>query len=894
MSRTTGAAHAVIVLDLRSGAHTLASPGALRAAVQEQLRTEGLPEPGNGHYRFLLLDTPRGLLDHHSLYEMILGYGTRAWLLGLVVGDLPDAEDALTAARDEIGGRSTAAPDAPSAYRRRLVRPAALHGPDAGLLWAGDLRAARTAGDPVRPDDPEALAVLVDLLRGLFDETLEALARFPEAVAVPGVHVLEHDLSGAARARAWREALTRFAGGHYTGAQRAGDDDTSRVELPKPVDELAAGRPAGPVPAHRTSGGAADRAYTGCSSALDEAYAGWAQLSGFGGLLLGAGRRACEAALDSASHGLSGYRALVLRALNDGAPGAAAATPESTLLLTELGVRVPPYAGSREAVGDGLQRLAERMLGERLTLRSVAERFAALSEQVAPAPSAGLLIEADHRCPPELPQSVSAEQRFGVATISFGQLAGAGAAGALAGLYTWPGTLAALVILAVLAGGGLLTRAHHPGRADSGSMPIGVAAQAVALAVGAACGHLVTRVGLVPSWAALCGALFGLGLACVLVLVRWRRAVDTWWELTGADDARRALDGLDALLADAVFRQRWAAEERRYCADAARMVAGVLRGAALSAEELDGRPEESERATADGGWREADRAEPTPGPAADFPDARERPDWMPAPDPYSRTSTAEGPERETGPTIGPQRTAPGRTAKRVPSSDALLGAGPRWLDREAGEGGPHLVDTLVDDLTDTLVHALDLYWGVVSRGQAGAGALTDVERRIRQMLEVTRRHLFTQGVVSPPPFTRSADRRGSAEGLLGIGHQRVADAIELDPQGRRMVDLASADQAPLLSRDPGAVEWIRFAPQAVWKSTDGHGGTGAGAREPWQAPAVVTEGVPSRSVWTPTGRYAGLLKLVPLRLGVVASVRLREWAEDAPTARDRLSYEEGL
>ncbi|MEU6357784.1 hypothetical protein ABZ896_52280, partial [Streptomyces sp. NPDC047072] len=796
------------------------------------------------------------------------------------------------AARDEPRGRSAAAPDTPGAYRRRLVRPAALHGPDAGLLWVGDLRAARTAGDPVRPDDPEALAVLVDLLRGLFDETLEALARFPEAVAVPGVHVLEHDLSGAARARAWREALTRFAGGRYTGGRRSGDDDTSRIELPKPVDELAAGRPAGPVPGHRTPGGAADRAYTGCSSALDEAYAGWAQLSGFGGLLLGTGRRACEAALDSASHGLSGYRTLVLRALHDGAPGAAAAAPESTLLLTELGVRVPPYAGSREAVGDGLQRLAERMLGERLALRSVAERFAALSEQVAPAPSAGLLVEADRRCPPELPQRVSAEQHFGIATVSFGQLAGAAAAGALAGLYPWPGTLAALGVLAVLVGGGLLTRAHHPGRAGSGSVPAGVAAQTLALAVGAVCGLLVTRAEAVPSWAALFGALFGLGLAWVLVLVRWRRAVDAWWELTGADDARRALDGLDALLADAVFRQRWAAEERLYCADAARMVAGVLRGAALSAEELDGRPEESERATADGGWREAERAEPAPGPAADFPDARERPDWMPAPDPYSRT--ADAPERATSPTIGPQRTAPDRTARRVPGSDALLGAGPRWLDREAGEGGPHLVDTLVDDLTDTLVHALGLYWGVVSRGQAGAGALTDVERRIRQMLEVTRRHLFTQGVVSPPPFTRSADRRGSAEGLLGIGHQRVADAIELDPQGRRMVDLASADQAPLLSRDPGAVEWIRFAPQAVWKGTDGREGTGVATREPRQAPAVVTEGVHSRSVWTPTGRYAGLLKLVPLRLGVVTSVRLREWAEDAPRSRDRLSYEEGL
>ncbi|MEU6355075.1 hypothetical protein ABZ896_38150, partial [Streptomyces sp. NPDC047072] len=117
MSRTTDTAHAVIVLDLRSGAHTLASPGALRAAVQEQLRTEGLPEPGNGHYRFLLLDTPRGLMDHHSLYEMILGYGTKAWLLGLVVGDLPDAEDALVAARDEPRGRSAAAPDTPTRGR---------------------------------------------------------------------------------------------------------------------------------------------------------------------------------------------------------------------------------------------------------------------------------------------------------------------------------------------------------------------------------------------------------------------------------------------------------------------------------------------------------------------------------------------------------------------------------------------------------------------------------------------------------------------------------------------------------------------------------------------------------------------------------------------------------
>ncbi|MFJ8109164.1 hypothetical protein [Streptomyces sp. NPDC096132] len=901
MSRTTGAAHAVIVLDLRSGAHTLATPDGLRAAVQEQLRAEGRPEPANGHYRFLLLDTPRGLMDHHSLYERVLGYGAKAWLLGLVVGDLPDTEDARTAAadnaddEDEVDGRPADAPDTAAAYRRRLVRPAVLHGPDAGLLWVGDLRAARTAGDPVRPDDPEALAVLVDLLRGLFDETLETLARFPEAVAVPGVHVLEHDLSGAARARAWREALTRFAGERVTGGRRAGDDDTSRIELPKPVDELAAGRPAGPVPGHRTPGGAADRAYTGCAGALDEACTGWARLSGVGGLLLGNGRRDTEAALDSASHQLDGYRTLVLRALHDGAPGATAATPESTLLLTELGVRVPPYSGSREAVGEGLQRLAERMLGERLALRSVAERFAALSEQVAPAPSAGLLTEADRRCPPELPSRVSAEQDFGVAAITPAQLAGTAVACGLAALYAWPGTLAVLAVLAVLAGGSLLARAHRPGHAHPGSMPAGAAARIAAAAVGAAGGHLLTRVWSVPSWAALLGALCGVGLAFFLVLVRWRRAVDAWWDLTGADDARRALDGLDALLAEAVFRQRWAADERLHCADAARMVAGVLRGAAASAEELDGRPEQSERAsaTAGGGWEEPDHEVTAPGPAAGFPGGHERPDWMPAPDPYSRTSPADQPER--GPAASGTHPGTASAHRPAPGPGALSGDGPRWLDREAGDGGPHLVDTLVDDLTDTLVHALGPSWGVVARGQAGTGALTDVEQRIRQMFEVTRRHLFTQGVVSPPPYTRSADRRGSAEGLLGIGHQRVADAIEPDPQGRRMVDLASEDQAPLLSRDPHTVEWISFAPRAVWKATDGQEGAGTETRESRQAPVVVSEGVHSRSVWTPAGRYAGLLKLVPLRLGVVTSVRLREWAEEGPAAaRDRRWYEEGV
>ncbi|MER5575647.1 hypothetical protein [Streptomyces massasporeus] len=897
MSQVSDAARAVIVLDLRFGAHTLATPGALRAAVQEQLRNEGLPEPGNGHYRFLLLDTPRGLTDHHSLYEKILGYGTKAWMLGLVIGDLPGSDDAdtPTAGRYDNNVRPTDGADAdvPGAHRRRLQRPAVVRGPDAGLLWAGDLRAARTAGDPVCADDPEALAVLVDLLRALFDETLETLARFPDAVAVPGVRVLEHDLSGAARARAWREALTRFAGDRSTGAQHTTDgDDTTRIALPKPVDELAAGRPTGPVPGHRIPGGAADRAYTGCSSALDEAYAGWARLSGVGGLLLGSGRRGTEKALDAACHGLSGYRSLVVRALQDGAAGVSPASPESALLLAELGVRVPPYAGSREGVADGLHRLAERMLGERLALRSVAERFAALSEQVAPAPSAGMLTEADRRCPPELPQRVSAEKQFAVAATTAGQLTGAFSACGAAALWPWPGTLIALAVLLVMVGGGLLVHVRQPGRVASGSVSLGVVAQTAAGVAGATGGFFLAGAVPLPSWAGLLGALGGLGIAVGVVAVRWRHEVDRWWELTGADDARQALDRLDALLAEAVFRQRWAADERMYCANAARMVAGALRSAAVSVEALDGHPRDEDHTAkpADAGWEDLAGDDAPPGAAAHHGGGHERPDWMPEPDPYSRTTLTDLTADGTAP-AGNATSA--RTGTRLSVDDRLPGDGPRWLDREAGEGGPHLVDTLVSDLTDALVKALDPYWGAVARGQTGVGALTVVEQRMRQMLEVTRRHLFTHGVVSPPPFARSVDRRHNAEGLLGIGHQRVADAIEPDPQGRRIVDLTSPDQTPLLSRDPSRVEWIRFAPQAVWEGAEGHGGPGAEPRQDTEAPAVGSGGMRSRSVWTSTGRYAGLLKLIPLRLGVVTSVRLREWADERPATQDRRWYGEG-
>ncbi|MFF3326307.1 hypothetical protein [Streptomyces sp. NPDC002889] len=885
MSPAKDAARPVIVLDLRSGAHTLAAPGALRATVQEQLRREGLPEPED-YYRFLVVDTPHGLTAHHSLYEQILGYrtvGQHVRVLCLVVGDLPGS------ASDEAHGGAQPAPGGvpeegnEAGYGRRMQRPAALRGPDAGLLWAGDLRAARTAGDPVSADDPDALAILVDLLRALFDDTLETLAQFPDAVAVPGVRVLEHDLSEAARTRAWRQALSRFAGDRAEAGAHAARErgEGISVELPKPMDELAAGRPAGRVPGPRVPGGPADRAHLNCANALNDAWEAVDRFRGPGGLVTGAGGRAAAQALDDAAHGLAGYRQLVLKALQDGGPAAGAGTAESTLRLAELGIQVPPHAGGREGTGEGLRRLAERMLGERLALRSVAERFAALSEQVAPVPGAALLPEVDRRCPTELLERVSAAQRFTVAAASPGQLAGALVATALAALWTWPVTLAALAVLLVLVGGSLLAGARRPNReagaAMAGSASTGALPQAAAALLGAGVGAWSATLWKVPPWAGLTGLLLGLGLAVVLVLLRWSQAVDRWWERTGAADAQRALDGLDALLAEAVLRQWWAADERMYCANAARMVAGALRGAAASAEALDGAVARGSGPgqSGDGGWGEPPAQEPVSRAVGEAPAGTELPDWMPAPDAYERIPGSS--EGAPGPGDGPPETAPAGVRA---TADRPSGEGPAWLDREAGEGGPDLVETLVGDLVDAVVTALEPYWGAVERGRAGGAALTRIEQGVREQLGAAHRHLLRNGVVSAPPFARFQQRRGTSEGLLGIGAQRVAEATDPNPDLYKVVQLVSPEQAPLLSRDPSAVEWIRFAPEAVW-----NGAEARHALDPESPPAAAdaSAGTPpvvrSRAVWTSSGRYAGLLRLVPLRAGVVESVRLREWAD---------------
>jgi hypothetical protein len=88
-------------------------------------------------------------------------------------------------------------------------------------------------------------------------------------------------------------------------------------------------------------------------------------------------------------------------------------------------------------------------------------------------------------------------------------------------------------------------------------------------------------------------------------------------------------------------------------------------------------------------------------------------------------------------------------------------------------------------------------------------------------------------------------------------------------QGRPLL-LCPPAQLSLLSRDPAEARSIAFAPQAVRPVVEVRAG------------GLGPDAVPAAMVWTASGRFAGTLRLVPLRAGVVENVRVRTWADDGP------------
>ncbi|MFJ6611351.1 hypothetical protein ACIQPT_13860 [Streptomyces sp. NPDC091289] len=873
---------AVVRLDLRAGAAALATAQAVRDRVAEQLGRAGLPEPD--YPLFLVTDTPAGLTDHQLQYELLSGYRAvgETRILVLLVGSSPGSY---------AGGEEAYLPD------RRLVRPTTLRASTTGLVWAGDLRSARTALDRPAPDDPASLAVLVDLLSvpDVFVRVLEGLRKLPDSVAAPGVRLLEQDLPAEVRDRAWRDALTRFAG------EDSGSGDPVDVipdaRLPEPLRALVTGRD-GRGHGHRRPDGQANHAHRTCAESLDRADENLDALRAFPGLLHPARREALEADLHQAREDLDGFRTLVERALSGGG-GAAAPTAEATARLGALGLRVPVTDRAGERVGEGLRELAGSLLGDGLALRSVAQHFTALAGRVEPVPGTALL----HRLADHSEESVnrgSATEYAAPPRTPGAVLLMAGAAGLLGSLWQWPAVLAALVVPVVFVAVALLGAARLRTGRRAARWPVGPRVAAVA---GAVAGAVVAYAADPPLWLGGTGLLVGLGLTAEAVRRLWRDAAGSWAAGRGTTALRTALDGLDALLAELV-REHWAAEERLYCADAARSVAGMLRATAAAADaqaapepvapagaggsdpygdddwlSAPSALETLESGGADGGaddgdWAAAYAWDNSPARDHDRDDDR---DDAPGGDRDSRLSSdrydahyagdagrdadlyGEGP----GPYGVPSPAAYPAGPDDAPWDDGGGDRAPRWLDREIGEGGPELVATLAGDLRNTAMAAMAPYWGAVERGQAGALAVARTEERVRELLSAARHHLWRYGVLAPPPYPGDHRARTTAAGLLGTDSLRVAELVGREADRGAVVQLSSPEQGALLSRDPEAALWIRFAPgtlqgevEAAWRKSG--------------SPPV------EEALWTSSGRYAGLIRLTPLRMGVVDTVLPRQ------------------
>lgn len=894
----------VVVLDFRGGRDVPADGAGLRRRVGARLPDSGRGDTGD--LRFLVVDEPDGLTAHAEAYELVAAAPTlgAVSLLCLVVGDL----ERQRSASPVDGGR-------------RLRLASVLQSSGTGVLWAPDPRAGhdpRTA-DPAGETEA-ALVALTDLLRvrEIFDKVLSDLHDAPVSVATLSLRVLEHDLTPDARDSAWTGALARFAGSEVpvTGPPAA-------QELPSGLAELLGPGPERPVTALLRPGGPADAARADCARAVEDLAEARAELSSARALLTG--RRVADAvpsAMARAVDSLHRYRDVVAGVLRDsGSPG----VPHGDALarLADGGVTLPEGMWARRSRGgesyEGLQRCTARWLASGLPLRAVAARLAALAERVAPTPAAARLRDLERACPEESLERMSAAVPLYFARARAGQLVPTALAAFVCALAPWPGTLLALLPAAVFLLGGALAGAVRPGRAAGGRVHRADAARAVALAAGAGAGFGLTLAVSVPRELVLVGVLAGVLGAVLCVGAWWRRGVADWWEATGTSGLGPCLARVDAVLADALRRQWWAAEERTRCADGARTLAAVLRGAAVEADAghaVSGPPYTSGVGPAgpdgwsDPGWDESswqgqEQPDATQGyaaepyaaePGATPPYASETPapqpngsqqyasrpapagQYPPGQDPSEPDSSWPDADWPDDPPADTQHdgwargwaepaAGPDGRPRHMPRVD------PPWLHRGAGEGGPDLVPTLVADLADATVAALRGHTG--SDGGAGAagpagGAPTTLEAAVSRAIAAAGLGLRDNGVVPAPPYARQDRVRADASALLGIGAQRVRDVLNTGSEQGRPLLLCPPAQLSLLSRDPAEARSIAFAPQAVRPVVEVRAG------------GLGTDGVPAAMVWTTSGRFAGTLRLVPLRAGVVENVRVRTWAGDGP------------
>ncbi|GGQ00109.1 hypothetical protein [Streptomyces roseolilacinus] len=249
---------------------------------------------------------------------------------------------------------------------------------------------------------------------------------------------------------------------------------------------------------------------------------------------------------------------------------------------------------------------------------------------------------------------------------------------------------------------------------------------------------------------------------------------------------------------------------------------------------------------------------------------------VPAP-PYGSAGHPYG-SADPGDPSGPRHIGPAYEAVPDPSRDPFdafdedwppLGAveDPPWLERERGDGGPDLVDTLVADLASGTRRLLAPCWARIERDPARAGR-TPLDGPMRDLLDEVRGRLLRDAATSPPPHDPHSGRRPDATRMTGVAPDRVTELLAPGGDAESTVPLCGPQHRRLLSADPLAVRRVRFAPEAFRRGAAEPDGPHRPDR-PYAVRAEYADDV----VWTPTGRHAGVLGLVPLRGDAVRMVR---------------------
>ncbi|MFE4055539.1 hypothetical protein ACFXP3_04380 [Streptomyces sp. NPDC059096] len=854
----------VVCLDLRHRGDPADAPAALHGEVGDALARTRQSDVR----RFLVLDDAAELVAHQLLYERLYAYGP-AQVLCLAQG----------------GGGD-----------RALRRPHALSPPSAGVLWIPDVFAGAGGRDgrsvPLPEEADEALRPLVELLAdaALFDTVLGELGEVLHGVAVPAAQVLEHDLTEEARTRAWRRTLENLAGQDVPapvlvteGSPGARTETRARSGATAPGSDAGDSVPAGlgrflgEVPTGLLAdgsclvpGGTAEEARLAADRALRDAEDGYEQVRRPTALFTPRARAVdLPERLEDLSRALGAYRDTIAGALSDG--GGDRLRPEQRGRLLKRGIQLPELPEAPRAdVGPGLRTYTERLLAYGLPLRSVAARLGALSDLSAPAGSAARLARLDEICPARRVAEPAVPPPFTVRGSPFVHAAPVFLLAFVAGL--WPGLGWALGPLTGFAAAALtlLMVRRRPSRSYDGRLDGGGGTRSglrlVAGVAGGAGGALTGQLLDLPLWAGAAGlgtALVALGL---LVARDWTVAVDLWWRDTETEFAADALVAVDALLVETVLHDWLFADARYHCSDGARAISLMVRGLAETVEER--LTTAAAPAARGGAAHTASRSTYSTDRTAGESFAQDGPAQQPGDswnwDSWGDSSADDGWSDGAADT---EQAAPPEYDLPTDPWPSAAPADPPWLERERGDGGPALVDTLLADLAHGVRGILAGRWAAVERDPAEAGRVS-LRRPLLDVLDEEHAVLLRDGATSAPHFARDPELRPGAAELLGVAADNAARLISTADEADEVVPLCAAEDRRMLSRDPMGIRRVRFAPEAMRRGTeqDPAHDSGAGAGED--------------VVWTPGGRHAGVLRLVPLRGEIVRTVRAEQ--RDAP------------